>query len=204
MKKKVMIFLFLIITMVTIGSTTGIGLKSYYELEEKVSNITEFDSNGVRFEYISSKSLEEEKKRIKEVYEKSYKISEEKNSLKLIGEILIEVNLHKGKDKTYVNLTINNEKESNNSLKLENEILKIDNKEIRDKKLFNFYKGKVLEKNKESLLKEVEKNKNNNLQIENGYTWKGMVGKKTVNFGLINYDTGLHLIIGTPVIFTTY
>ncbi|MGL4848256.1 MAG: hypothetical protein ACRC28_04905 [Clostridium sp.] len=204
MKKKVMILLLLILSMVTIGSTTEIGIQSYNELEERVRDITEFDSNGVRFEYTSSNSVEKEKERLKEVYKKSYEVNEDGNSMKLVKGMLIEVNLWEEKGKTYVNLTINNEDEEYCSKELERELLKANSKEVENKKIFSFYKGKVLEENREEVLEFIKKDENNNLKIENGYTWKNKVGKEMVNFGLVNYDTGLHLIIGTPVIFTTY
>lgn len=202
MKKKVMILLFLILSMVTIGST--IGIQSYNELEERVRDITEFDSNGVRFEYISLNNLEKEKERIKDVYKNSYEITEAKNNMKLVKGMIIEVNLWEQKGKTYVNLTINNENKSYSSRELKKELLKADNKEIENKKVFSFYKGKVLAGKKEELLQIIKKDNDNNLKIENGYTWKSKIGKEMVNFGMVNYDTGLHLIIGTPIIFTTY
>ncbi|MGL5414217.1 MAG: hypothetical protein ACRDAU_00980 [Clostridium sp.] len=202
MIKKVMMFLFLILMMVTVGSTTT---KSYYELEGEVKDITEYDSNGVRLQYTSLEDIEAEKERLKDIYIKSYKIIEQdKFNLKLIGKISINVNLSKQRGKTYVSLTTENENEKYSSLKIRKELQKATSKNTENIKIFSYYKGRVLESEKGLILENIKNNNVANLKIENGYTWKNKVGNETVNFGLINYDTGLYLIIGTPVIFTTY
>lgn len=43
------------------------------------------------------------------------------------------------------------------------------------------------------------------MKISNGYSGTGYLndGEK-INFALVDYDTGSHIIIGTPIIFTTY
>jgi hypothetical protein len=43
------------------------------------------------------------------------------------------------------------------------------------------------------------------LNINNGYTGTGYLSNgDKVNFALSKYDTGSHIIIGTPIIFATY
>jgi hypothetical protein len=45
----------------------------------------------------------------------------------------------------------------------------------------------------------------NILDINNGYAGTGCLGNgNKINFALIKYDTGSHIIIGTPIIFATY
>ena len=45
----------------------------------------------------------------------------------------------------------------------------------------------------------------NLLKINNGYAGTGYLNNEDkINFALIRYDTGSHIIIGTPIIFATY
>ena len=47
--------------------------------------------------------------------------------------------------------------------------------------------------------------KTNLLKINNGYTGTGYLSNgDKINFALIRYNTGSHIIIGTPIIFATY
>jgi hypothetical protein len=45
----------------------------------------------------------------------------------------------------------------------------------------------------------------NILKINNGYTGTGYLSNgEKINFALVKYNTGSYIIIGTPIIFTTY
>ena len=40
--------------------------------------------------------------------------------------------------------------------------------------------------------------------VDNGYTGTAKYKNEKINFAINNYDTGSYIIIGTPIIFTTY
>ena len=62
--------------------------------------------------------------------------------------------------------------------------------------------------NIEETLKDVKNNENlkgvQTININNGYAGIAKYKNEKINFAINNYDTGSYLVIGTPIIFTTY
>lgn len=174
---------------------SGYNINSYRNLEEKVSTETNFVENGVKVEYKTEKSVNEEKERIENELEK--------NKMKLEENFDIDFNVWEESNITYTSIKIINRNKENSTLEIKNNLNKLIENNIKDRKFFEYYKG-TLNKNKEIAYIEKLEKETELLKIENGYTGKIKLGKDNVNVGLINYDTGLNLIIGTPVIFTTY
>lgn len=173
----------------------GYNINSYRNLEEKVSTETKFVENGVKVEYKTEKSVKEEEKRIKNELGK--------NSIVLKENLNVDFSLWEENNTTYISAKIINQNKENSTKELKEILSKLTNNDSKDVRFFEYYKGSLNENKADEYIKELEK-ETTILKIENGYTGKIKLGKDNVNVGLINYDTGLNLIIGTPVIFTTY
>ena len=110
-------------------------------------------------------------------------------------------------DTTIVHFTIINYNKEITISKLMKELTKLQGKNVFDIRYFQYIKGKI--NNIDGKLNKIKNlhqiNKVDTLDIHNGYV--GMAYFKDghrVNIALNSYDTGNYLIIGTPVIFTTY
>ncbi|WP_317311757.1 hypothetical protein [Clostridium thermobutyricum] len=200
MLKKVIILLLVVLSIVGLG---GYKEDSYYIVKKETMNGTEFIENGVRLEYISNLTVEEEKEKIKEILGSNYNIDEQNNNLYLYGKIHIEIRVWQEGSMVYVCSTVINKDKSILTEDIKEELNKIIDKHSSKYEYFEFYKGSF-NGNIDEILKKIESKNAKILKIENGYTGNIKLGKENVNFGLVNYDTGLQLIIGTPVIFTTY
>lgn len=193
--------IFLLVTLSLIGGEGEIG-KSYYSAEKEAVKNTEFIENGVRLEYKSELTVEEEIDRIQEVLGKEFALKVKKeNSMILEGTCVIDVGIWKEDKYTYVDARVINEEENLSTKRIKGILNKLESTQHLESKYYIFYKGKV---NNISDEYREKIDKIDLLKIENGYTGKIKLGKDNVNFGLVNYDTGLEMIIGTPIIFTTY
>ena len=84
---------------------------------------------------------------------------------------------------------------------LKNILKKLENNKTKSVKYFEYYKGKLLYINS---LKDINLN-DKLLKIHNGYVGKEKLSNnREFSYGIIEYNTGIYIIIGTPTIFTTY
>ena len=66
---------------------------------------------------------------------------------------------------------------------------------------FEYYKGRI------NSLNDIEKLEleENLIQVHNGYVGKSTLKSgERISYAIMKYNTGLYVIIGTPIIFTTY
>lgn len=205
MELKSIIVYFLICTF-NLSSLMGTGLvKSvdYQNIENKVIKETTFKENGVKIQYNIKSSLDKEIERIKKVYIKENKIEEtEDNShFYIVGDKNIEVNLWCEDGIVFVEaISINNDKDID-TISLKNNLKKLQNQKTNSVKYFEYYKGRL---NSINSLKEV-KEKEGFIKVHNGYVgnYELKSGSK-ISYGIMEYDTGVYVIVGTPIIFTTY
>lgn len=195
-------------------------IESYPSLERKdsreISNIesqitknNEFVQNGIRLEYETLNSIEDEINKLEKNINKELEINVEisnntinyKDSLKTIKIIVWkEENINK------VQINYLNEMENKFILELEKEVSKIKSKESENHKYFLFTKVKIIEnKTYEIIENNINKESIQKLNIHNGSTLKGFSKNGTrINVGYVKYNTGEYLIVGSPIIFETY
>ncbi|MDY3207483.1 hypothetical protein ACEE21_13565 [Clostridium baratii] len=205
MELKSIILYFLICTF-NLSSLLGTGLvKSvdYQSIENKVIKETTFKENGVKIQYNIKSSLDKEIERIKKIYIKENKIeeTEDDSHFYIVGDNNIEVNLWCEDGIVFVEaVSINNDKDIA-TISLKNDLKKMQNKKTNSVKYFEYYKGRL---NSINSLKEI-KEEEGFTKVHNGYVgnYELKSGSK-ISYGIMEYDTGVYVIVGTPIIFTTY
>lgn len=205
MELKSIILYFLICTF-NLSSLLGTGLvKSvdYQSIENKVIKETTFKENGVKIQYNIKSSLDKEIERIKKIYIKENKIeeTEDDSHFYIVGDKNIEVNLWCEDGIVFVEaISINNDKDID-TISLKNDLKKMQNKKTNSVKYFEYYKGRL---NSINSLKEI-KEEEGFTKVHNGYVgnYELKSGSK-ISYGIMEYDTGVYVIVGTPIIFTTY
>lgn len=205
MELKSIILYFLICTF-NLSSLLGTGLvKSvdYQSIENKVIKETTFKENGVKIQYNIKSSLDKEIERIKKIYIKENKIkeTEDDSHFYIVGDKNIEVNLWCEDGIVFVEaVSINNDKDIA-TISLKNDLKKMQNKKTNSVKYFEYYKGRL---NSINSLKEIKEEKGFT-KVHNGYVgnYELESGSK-ISYGIMEYDTGVYVIVGTPIIFTTY
>jgi hypothetical protein len=185
---------------------------SFNSIEQNLRNISEFNENGVKLQYKTKNDINSENLRIKEYLTQN--ISENYKELQTDqfevdnNDYNINAKFWGENQYTYVEVTITNKNPKLSTVDLKNMLRKLENKNLESMQYFIYYECKGITGNKDSLDKFIDQNNIQHVQlleISNGYTGTGYLkdGNK-VNFALIRYNTGSHIIIGTPIIFTTY
>ena len=184
--------------------------KALYLDEQSIVKYDSFCENGVKCNYVINGKAENEINRIKLLILKYKDLS----SIKITNNYLEaktedeEISIYTYNDKIgcKVEVKIVNYEKENNINKLMKELIKLQNNNGNDIRYFSYIKSKV--SNIEETLKNVENNKNlkgvRTININNGYTGIAKYKNEKINFAINNYDTGSYLVIGTPIIFTTY
>ena len=205
MELKSIILYFLICTF-NLSSLMGTGLvknMDYKSIENKVIKETTFKENGVKIQYNIKSSLDKEIERIKGIYIKENKIEEtEDNShFYIVGDKNIEINLWCEDGIVFVEaISINNNKDIS-TISLKNNLKKLQNQKTNSVKYFEYYKGRL---NSINSLKEI-KEEEGFTKVHNGYVGNySLENESKISYGIMEYDTGVYVIVGTPIIFTTY
>jgi hypothetical protein len=216
MNIKISVAIFILLSFFNIGaiSNDSILTKNPFDsIEKNIRNISEFEENGVKLQYKTQDNMETENARIR-----GYLIQNVSGDYKEIQKDQFEI-LNKDLDinikswcedrYTYVEVIIINKNAQYTTKYLKNILEKLENKESEDVQYFLYCEGKgITANNNDFMYKLINQNHIKNaqlLEINNGYTGTGYLdnGDK-VNFALSKYNTGSHIIIGTPIIFATY
>ena len=184
--------------------------KAFYLDEESIIEYNFFCENGVKCNYTTCEKAEEEINRIKSLiikYKNLDYIKTSKNYLEAKGDNKeIYIYTYNNKIGCKVEIKIVNYEKRNNVNKLMNNLIKLQNSAAKNIRYFSYIKGKV--SNIEETIKEIKNNKDlkdiKTVNINNGYTGTAKYKNEKINFAINNYDTGSYIIIGTPIIFTTY
>ena len=216
MNIKISIVIFILLSFFNIGAISNnvnSTQNSFSILETNITKISEFEENGVKLQYKTSDSIEKEIFRIKEYL--NYNISGSyreinKNQFEIINKNLnINVKMWCEDKYTYVEITLINKNVKYTAVDLKTILQKLENKKLENIQYFFYYEGKEKEIDNNYFLNRLvnENNiqKTNLLSINNGYAGTGYLSNgDKINFALIKYNTGEHIIIGTPIIFATY
>ena len=186
---------------------------SFNTLEINMKNISEFEENGVKLQYRTRDDITKESYRIRKCLTNEINLNymeignNEFEAYNTDFDINIKIWIE---DKyTYVEIILINKNSKYTTVDLHNMLKRIENTRLENIQYFLYYKGKEKELNnnyfKDKLLEENYIQNIKILDINNGYSGTGYLGNgEKINFALINYNTGSHIIIGTPIIFTTY
>ncbi len=216
MNAKMSVVIFILLSFFNIGAITNEVVNnenSFNYLEKDVRSISEFVENGAKLQYQTKNNIEVENHRIinrlaKDVngnYEET-----QKGQFEIVNKDF-DINIKSWcEDKyTYVEITMLNKNSQYTTKDLKDILERLENKESKNVQYFLYCEGKgVSLDNNESIKKFIDRNYIKNVQllnINNGYTGTGYLydGSK-VNFALSKYNTGSHIIIGTPIVFATY
>lgn len=212
MKLFKMIFYPMIFSFLIIGSIPSLERKDSREINNIESKITEnndFVQNGIRLEYETLNSIEEEISKLEKNINKELEINVEisKNTITYNDSLKqIKIIVWKEENINKVQISYLNQLENISLLELEKEVSKIKSKESENYKYFLFTKVKILERGTyETIQNSINKESIQRINIHNGSTLKGVTKNGTrINVGYIKYNTGEYLIVGSPIIFETY
>ncbi|MGN2371369.1 hypothetical protein ACTFJW_15190 [Clostridium cagae] len=212
MKFKYSLFvliLFLFFNMAAI-SAKDINNDSFYNLENSMVNESYFEENGLKVQFKTKKNINSE-----QIFLKKYLINELKGKYTKVddrsfnisnGDVKACVNLWRINNYTYVEIILINTNSEYNTKHLEELVENIKKTNTEDVQIFLYYKGRIeSDKSLNDFTSLTSLMNFNMLSISNGYTGTGVskLGEK-MNFALVSYNDKSYIIIGTPIIFTTY
>ncbi|BCZ44515.1 hypothetical protein psyc5s11_05820 [Clostridium gelidum] len=216
MKVKFSILIFILLSFFNIGAVSKEVINSknsFSALETNIRSVSEFQENGVKLQYKTRDNIEKESDRIKQ-----YLIKKINGDYREINKNQFETfdnNFHTNiklwcEDKyTYVEITLINENAKYTTVDLKSILQKLEDQESENIQYLFYYEGKEKDlDNNYSIDKLANENniqKINLLRINNGYTGNGYLSNgEKINLAIIRYNTGSHIIIGTPIIFAIY
>jgi len=216
MNIKISILIFVLLSFLNIGAISNERSNtknSFSVLETNITNISEFQENGAKLQYKTKNNIEKESARIKENLNNningSYREINKSQFEIFNNNFYTNIKMWYEDKYTYVEITLINKSAKYTTVDIKNILRKLENQESENTKYFFYYEGKEKElDNNYSIDKLINENniqKTNLLKINNGYTGTGYLSNgEKINFALIRYNTGSHIIIGTPIIFATY
>ena len=195
-------------------STMNLDNKVYSKVEEEICNIEEY---GMKIEYITDESIKDQFNNISDYIkiEDFDSIVEKENEIYLNTskeQFNLDINLIEENSKSRVQIVIvsKNRIDFNN---IKEYFQVIHNKNMKNIKYYTYIKGNIRENNnideiEEKLIKSIGKSKvkkNKRINLEKGTT--GIINLKSdyqFNYSIMTYEEDRKLILGTPIIFTTY
>ena len=218
MKIKVYIIPLVIFSLLLVGAKPIINSNSpsFFDLNEQaIIENGDFIENGVKMNYSSKLDIETEYERL--IKELASKYNIEVKDINLSSNKItyndknksIKIVLWNEENETKVEMIYTNNNNSKSSILLKKEMEELQDNNCTKQKYCSFVKGKIIkesyEKIEEVLKNSVKKDTLEVLDIHNGYTATAMLKDgQRINIGYMKYDLGRQIIIGTPVIFTTY
>ncbi|XZI55297.1 hypothetical protein ACSW9K_02840 [Clostridium perfringens] len=195
-------------------STMNLDNKVYSKVEEEICNIEEY---GMKIEYITDENIKDQFNNISDYIkiEDFDSIVEKENEIYLNTskeQFNLDINLIEENSKSRVKIVIifKNRIYFNN---IKEYFQVIHNKNMKNIKYYTYIKGNIRENNnideiEEKLIKSIGKSKvkkNKRINLEKGTT--GIINLKSdyqFNYSIMTYEEDRKLILGTPIIFTTY
>ncbi|WP_415347201.1 hypothetical protein [Clostridium perfringens] len=195
-------------------STMNLDNKVYSKVEEEICNIEEY---GMKIEYITDENIKDEFNNISDYIkiEDFDSIIEKENEIYLNTskeQFNLDINLIEENSKSRVQIVIVSKNRIDfNDIKEYFQV--IHNKNMKNIKYYTYIKGNIRENNnideiEEKLIKSIGKSKvkkNKRINLEKGTT--GIINLKSdyqFNYSIMTYEEDRKLILGTPIIFTTY
>lgn len=213
MNIKISIIIFILLSFLNMGAiSNNFNEKdSLNVLETNMKSISEFEENGVKLQYRTKENIDKEIFRVRN-YLTSRISGANDNSQKdqftiSNNDFKVDVKVWYEDRYSYVEVVLVNKNSNYTTKDLTSILHKLVNEKSENVQYFSYCDGKIYSSNY-SIDKFINDNNLQNakfLKIKNGYTGTGYLNNKSrINFALINYNTGSHIIIGTPIIFTTY
>ena len=195
-------------------STMNLDNKVYSKVEEEICNIEEY---GMKIEYITDENIKDEFNNISDYIkiEDFDSIVEKENEIYLNTskeQFNLDINLIEENSKSRVQIVIISKNRIDfNDIKEYFQV--IHNKNMKNIKYYTYIKGNIRENNnideiEEKLIKSIGKSKVKEIKrinLEKGTT--GIINLKSdyqFNYSIMTYEEDRKLILGTPIIFTTY
>ncbi|EJT6664382.1 hypothetical protein C4D51_05635 [Clostridium perfringens] len=195
-------------------STMNLDNKVYSKVEEEICNIEEY---GMKIEYITDENIRNQFENISDYIkiEDFDSIVEKENEIYLNTskeQFDLDINLIEENSKSRVQIVIVSKNRIDfNDIKEYFQV--IHNKNMKNIKYYTYIKGNIRENNnideiEEKLIKSIGKSKvkkNKRINLEKGTT--GIINLKSdyqFNYSIMTYEEDRKLILGTPIIFTTY
>ena len=195
-------------------STMNLDNKVYSKVEEEICNIEEY---GMKIEYITDENIKDQFNNISDYIkiEDFDSIVEKENEIYLNTskeQFNLDINLIEENSKSRVKIVIISKNRIYfNNIKEYFQV--IHNKNMKNIKYYTYIKGNIRENNnideiEEKLIKSIGKSKvkkNKRINLEKGTT--GIINLKSdyqFNYSIMTYEDDRKLILGTPIIFTTY
>lgn len=195
-------------------STMNLDNKVYSKVEEEICNIEEY---SMKIEYITDENIKDEFNNISDYIkiEDFDSIVEKENEIYLNTskeQFNLDINLIEENSKSRVQIVIVSKNRIDfNDIKEYFQV--IHNKNMKNIKYYTYIKGNIRENNnideiEEKLIKSIGKSKvkkNKRINLEKGTT--GIINLKSdyqFNYSIMTYEEDRKLILGTPIIFTTY
>ncbi|MFR1314223.1 MAG: hypothetical protein ACLSBN_00840 [Clostridium perfringens] len=195
-------------------STNNLDNKVYSKVEEEICNIEEY---GMKIEYITDENIKNQFENINGYIkiEDFTSIVEKENEIYLNiskEQFHLDISLIEENSKLRVQVVIvsKNRIDFNN---IKEYFQFIHNKNMKNIKYYTYIKGNIRENNnideiEEKLIKSIGKSKvkeTKRINLEKGTT--GIINLKSdyqFNYSIMTYEEDRKLILGTPIIFTTY
>ena len=195
-------------------STMNLDNKVYSKVEEEICNIEEY---GMKIEYITDESIKDQFNNISDYIkiEDFDSIVEKENEIYLNTskeQFNLDINLIEENSKSRVQIVIVSKNRIDfNDIKEYFQV--IHNKNMKNIKYYTYIKGNIRENNnideiEEKLIESIGKSKikeKQRINLEKGTT--GIINLKSdyqFNYSIMTYEEDRKLILGTPIIFTTY
>ncbi|MBS5969095.1 hypothetical protein ACQR24_10475 [Clostridium perfringens] len=195
-------------------STMSLDNKVYSKVEEEICNIEEY---GMKIEYITDENIKDQFNNISDYIkiEDFDSIVEKENDIYLNTskeQFNLDINLIEENSKSRIQIVIvsKNRIDFNN---IKEYFQVIHNKNMKNIKYYTYIKGNIRENNnideiEEKLIESIGKSKikeKQRINLEKGTT--GIINLKSdyqFNYSIMTYEEDRKLILGTPIIFTTY
>ncbi|MGU8236144.1 hypothetical protein ACV3T9_02660 [Clostridium perfringens] len=195
-------------------STLSLDNKVYSKIEEEICNIEEY---GMKIEYITDENIKDQFNNISDYIkiEDFDSIVEKENEIYLNTskeQFNLDINLIEENSKSRIQIVIvsKNRIDFNN---IKEYFQVIHNKNMKNIKYYTYIKGNIRENNnideiEEKLIESIGKSKikeKQRINLEKGTT--GIINLKSdyqFNYSIMTYEEDRKLILGTPIIFTTY
>lgn len=195
-------------------STLSLDNKVYSKVEEEICNIEEY---GMKIEYITDENIKDQFNNISDYIkiEDFDSIVEKENEIYLNTskeQFNLDINLIEENSKSRIQIVIvsKNRIDFNN---IKEYFQVIHNKNMKNIKYYTYIKGNIRENNnideiEEKLMESIGKSKikeKQRINLEKGTT--GIINLKSdyqFNYSIMTYEEDRKLILGTPIIFTTY
>lgn len=195
-------------------STMNLDNKVYSKVEEESCNIEEY---GMKIEYITDENIKDQFNNISDYIkiEDFDSIVEKENEIYLNTskeQFDLDINLIEENSKSRIQIVIISKNRIYfNDIKEYFQV--IHNKNMKNIKYYTYIKGNIRENNnideiEEKLIKSIGKSKVKEIKrinLEKGTT--GIINLKSdyqFNYSIMTYEEDRKLILGTPIIFTTY